>query len=210
MRGGTAIRLTRDRLRGALHFGFAIPMDRGMQNYERMRFLYDMVVREAVSHSGFALEIGCFHGCSTVFLAKACQSVGIRSIDSVDLFPVDDVGCGASRDRRAVAMKSISRYHLREMVTLVRADSGDYCPERDLDVLHIDGDHSWVGVKRDIDRFVPRLSPGGLVVFDDYDWAHDDVRRAVNELMHDDPTLQLIGVCQQGDEWGSICLRRRG
>jgi hypothetical protein len=50
-------------------------------------------------------------------------------------------------------------------------------------------------VKADIDNWVPRLAPGGIVVFDDYYNSNDGVgvRRAVDELLASglvDPTLQ--------------------
>lgn len=50
------------------------------------------------------------------------------------------------------------------------------------DVLVIDGDHSYEGVKFDFDNYAPLVRPGGFIVIDDYqspDWP--DVTRFVDE-----------------------------
>jgi predicted O-methyltransferase YrrM len=57
------------------------------------------------------------------------------------------------------------------------------------DWVYIDADHSLAGVRRDIAAALPRLKPGGLLVFNDYCvWSVSSMRRcgvaqAVNELM---------------------------
>ena len=44
-----------------------------------------------------------------------------------------------------------------------------------IDMLFIDGDHSYDGVKRDWDLFMPHVAPFGLVVFHDTLWdLHPD------------------------------------
>lgn len=57
-----------------------------MQNYARMKFLYDSVRRFAPRSDAVALEIGCYRGCSTIFLAKACRRSGIPRVYAMDLF----------------------------------------------------------------------------------------------------------------------------
>lgn len=57
------------------------------------------------------------------------------------------------------------------------------------DWIYIDGDHSYAGVKRDIAAALPKVKPGGLLVFNDYCvWSVTSMRQcgvaqAVNELM---------------------------
>ena len=50
-----------------------------------------------------------------------------------------------------------------------------------VDLLYVDGWHSYDAVTADGDAWLPHLSPRGVVVFDDYN-AYDEVRRAVDEL----------------------------
>lgn len=50
-----------------------------------------------------------------------------------------------------------------------------------IDVLLIDGDHSYAGASTDIQNFSPHVVPGGLLLVDDYDIP--DVRRACDKLL---------------------------
>src|SRR3954447_26457815 len=68
-----------DRMRCRVELGFALPALETMQNYRRMKFLYECVVRFAPS-AGVALEVGCYKCSSTVFIAKACARRQNRNI----------------------------------------------------------------------------------------------------------------------------------
>ena len=68
---------------------------------------------------------------------------------------------------------------------------------RSYDVLVIDGDHSYQGVKFDFDHYAPLVRPGGLVIIDDYhspDWP--DVTRFV-----DDEVSKRKGFSLFGESW---------
>lgn len=61
------------------------------------------------------------------------------------------------------------------------------------DMIYIDGDHRYEGVMRDIAAAVPKLRPGGVLIFNDYAvWSpvgmdHCGVARAVHEFCSDNP-----------------------
>jgi predicted O-methyltransferase YrrM len=61
-------------------------------------------------------------------------------------------------------------------------------PEGYFDIVYIDGDHDYVAVQRDIAAILPRLAPGGAMVFHSYTtWSavsmyHSGVARAVHEF----------------------------
>jgi len=56
-----------------------------------------------------------------------------------------------------------------------------------VDMLYIDGDHSYRGVKADFKNYAPLVSPGGIIVLDDQDY--DEVRCYVNEVATDHKEL---------------------
>lgn len=66
-------------------------------------------------------------------------------------------------------------------------------PDGYFDVIYIDGDHGYEGVKRDIAASVPKLKPQGVMIFNDYAvWSatsmfHCGVARAVHEFCRDNP-----------------------
>jgi predicted O-methyltransferase YrrM len=62
------------------------------------------------------------------------------------------------------------------------------------DVLVIDGDHSYAGVKADFENYLGMMRPGGFIIFDDYntsDWP--DVKRFVDDEVKGRDDLAFIG-----------------
>ena len=56
----------------------------------------------------------------------------------------------------------------------------------DLDAIYIDGDHSYDGVRKDINSVLRQMNVGTTVIFDDYGvtgWWNDGVTRAVREYL---------------------------
>jgi predicted O-methyltransferase YrrM len=51
------------------------------------------------------------------------------------------------------------------------------------DAIYIDGDHASDSVASDAELCWPRLKPGGVVLFDDYDTGHPGVPAAVDEFV---------------------------
>jgi len=71
--------------------------------------------------------------------------------------------------------------------------------------LFIDGDHSYEGVRNDLEKFAPLVANGGLVVFHDYhnpSWP--EVTRAVDELAMGRKDLEFVGA-----EWETAIFRKR-
>jgi hypothetical protein len=57
-----------------------------------------------------------------------------------------------------------------------------------LDWIYIDGDHSYTGVKNDLNNAIEVVKPGGLIIGDDYKWKSltadkGGVKKAVNEFV---------------------------
>ena len=52
---------------------------------------------------------------------------------------------------------------------LPSADAADLI-EPGIGLLHIDGNHDYLKLQRDIEQYVPKLKPGGYLVLDDIGW----------------------------------------
>jgi predicted O-methyltransferase YrrM len=55
-----------------------------------------------------------------------------------------------------------------------------------VDFVYIDGDHSYEGVKQDLELAFPKVKPGGFLALDDYNiegWWKDGINRAAHEFL---------------------------
>ena len=101
-------------------------------------------------------EIGRYRGGTTVLLAAAGGTV--LSVDNDSRLEESDMSL-----RRVLV-----RLGLSERCDLRLADSTSVTiPPRSLDLAFIDGDHSYEGVSRDIEHWLPALRPGGHLVLHD-------------------------------------------
>lgn len=116
------------------------------------------------------LEIGTANGGTLFLLSRVATFDG--DLMTIDL-PGGAFGAGYGRDRLPL-IKAIRSGGQR--LTAIRADSHDsHTLERArrslrgdlLDVLLIDGDHSYDGVKCDLRMYGPLVRPGGWIVFHD-------------------------------------------
>ena len=73
-----------------------------------------------------------------------------------------------------------------------------------LSLLHIDGNHRYDQVWKDIETWTPYLAPGGWLLLDDYVWAFGDGPKRVGDELLDSPLYDNAFV--SGD---TLFLRRR-
>lgn len=195
-----------DHVRCRLELGFELPPLETMQNYQRLKFLHDCILRFAPPN-GAALEVGCYKCSATVFIAKACAKKRIGNIYAMDLF-TGTPSWNSSVDYFENARETIARHGLSDQVTLIRAHSLQYAWKDPLAVLHIDADHEYEAVWKDIEKYTTFLVEGGIVVFDDYDISHPGVTKAVHRLLAESRRFEVVAANYQGREFGSLCLRR--
>jgi len=133
----------------------------GQERSEILRLLE--IVR--VERPKVVLEIGTKFGGSLYLLARAAPSDAL--LVSIDIPHGYHVSLG-------VLYRSFA--HGRQRVRLVRADSHDAATlrrvktilrRRQVDLLHIDGDHTAEGVRADYAMYGPLVRSGGLIAFHD-------------------------------------------
>lgn len=126
------------------------------------------------------VEIGSYLGASTCFLAT-----GARLRDA-KVYPVDtwtNIGMSeGSRDTYEEFLSNIAP--LKNWILPLRGSSTELARQFDkgIDLLFVDGDHSYDGARADLEAWLPKVKDGGIVAFHDYSWAVG-VRRAVRELV---------------------------
>ena len=154
--------------------GFALPSNGALpRDFIRLdpweaEYLWGVAKRSTVG----ILEIGRFNGGSTFLLAAATPTIPIMPVVSIDLAPRDD----------ALLRRYFSENDI-DNVELIVGDSRQARPEPTaVDLLFIDGDHSYEGCAADIAAWHDRVVPGGSIVFHDSYQGSYGVQRAVTEF----------------------------
>jgi len=134
---------------------------------DHLPFGYDIV--EAL-HPKMLVELGAYNGLS--FFAF-CQSVLEHDIECL-CYAVDTWEGDAHTDRYDDSIfrdvQNHAREHYRGFAYLMRMLFNDALPhfEADsIDLLHIDGLHTYEAVREDFTNWYPKVRPGGVVLFHD-------------------------------------------
>jgi predicted O-methyltransferase YrrM len=127
-------------------------------------------------------EIGSYIGASACCFGAASTEVLPKKIICIDTWNNDAMTEGY-RDTW-FEFKSNTEKFANQVVT-VRGFSTDVVEQvraitPTLDLLFIDGDHSYQGVRADWNAYKSFLTPGSIVIFHDYGWA-EGVKRVVHE-----------------------------
>ncbi|MBP3954180.1 class I SAM-dependent methyltransferase [Gemmata sp. G18] len=113
------------------------------------------------------LELGRFHGRSTVALAQSARAV--VSVDVLD--PAHAAGW-------------LERFGVSGNVTLLQSKFAEIDPRLGpFDLIFVDGEHDEANVRADVELALSLLAPGGCLAFHDYpDPSWPDVRRVVDAI----------------------------
>lgn len=130
---------------------------------------------EAKKTRGVVVEIGTLHGGSAHILSS-----GDAEVWTIDNNPKIEVE---------------GRFHS------IVGDSSTMPWEKPIDLLFIDGDHSFEGVLKDILTWLPRVKSGSNILFHDYD-SHTGVTEAVDVFIgHGDLEIQ--------NKYGSLLVTKK-
>lgn len=143
-------------------------------------------------------EVGVWRGRFSEVLLDELNPQKLYLVDPWKAFTTDtDTERALVDDKNAKQMESIYQFvHKRfdpqiasGQVEILR-DLSEHAlkrfPDHALDLIYIDGDHSYEGVCKDLAIAVKKVRKGGFIMLDDYHrrgWWGDDVQRAVHEFI---------------------------
>ena len=131
--------------------------------------------------SGFiACEIGSYLGASASLLALAA-SVLDGSVHCVDTWDNRAMSVEPERDTYEEFRRNTDPF--ARWITMHRGESIAVASQvpAPLDLLFIDGDHSYDGAKADLDHYAPKLRAGGLLLM--HDFPRPEVERACADYL---------------------------
>lgn len=141
------------------------------------------VLLDKVAKGGVMAEIGVDRGDFSLEILTRCkpEKLHLFDIDISRLVNPEVRAELASASERLMTHVGDSSSHMSRM------------PDNYFDMVYIDGDHEYEGVVKDIEATLPKMKPGGAIIFNDYNvWSatsmfHCGVARAVHELCLNHP-----------------------
>lgn len=128
------------------------------------------------------VEIGSYVGASACCFGVAAKEHGEAKVICIDTWNNDAMTEGGRNTWDEFTKNTVE---FKDFIIPVRGFSTDVVDAvsnstSSADLLFIDGDHSYGGVKADWEAYKHLLNPGSVVIFHDYGWA-EGVQRVVHE-----------------------------
>lgn len=166
-----------------------------IKSMNRARFLQKM------PKGGVAIEIGVWRGEFSRKILDALEPKKLCLIDPWKNFDDHDnkAFSGREEDEKmdeicASVMQMYDAEIKAKQVIVMREMSGDALKKfknNTINFAYVDGDHSYEGVRADLEALMPKMISGGIMAFDDYHrrgWWGDGVLRAIHEFIGDHPS----------------------
>jgi len=139
---------------------------------------------------GVIVEIGSYKGQSAAYLLGGSdESIMVYLVDLWDRSNLTIVSesnqyAVASEGHKKLLLKHLTRLHLIHRAVLLQGLSVEHAAKWTLpiDMLFIDADHSYEGVKLDFDSWYPFVRKGGIIAFHDYSTTWSGVVKLIDEI----------------------------
>lgn len=132
-------------------------------------------------NSGVAVEVGSYLGASSCFIALGCLENLRGTLFCVDTWQNDAMSEGG-KDTFQTFLENTKSFEGIIRPQRGRSIEVAACWNLPIDFLFIDGDHSYEGVRADVEAWFPKLNSGALVVLHDFGWS-EGVRRVIREYV---------------------------
>lgn len=112
------------------------------------------------------VDLGVDFGYSTFVFAKAAREIGAGRITGVDLFLGDEQT--GDRDTHQIVLGLVDQFQF-DNIEIIKAEFGELASRwtRKIDILHIDGLHTYDAVSSDFNNWAKFVRKSGVVLFHD-------------------------------------------
>lgn len=131
-------------------------------------------------------EIGVLRGKTLFSVLMECPNLAMYGIDQWKQLPFRDVDCSETYKQFDMellynkVLQASNDFGSRCMIIRdTSINAAHYIENEILDFVFIDADHTYEGVKQDIDTYYPKVKIGGMILGHDNHWP--TVKRAIDE-----------------------------
>jgi len=153
------------------------------------------------------LEIGVHNGTSMSYIVnqniKPIKCIGIDLFENtIGRYKNDKLAITKSRENIQKNNKSNSEIILikgnsfnEETIDKVKSILDDNM----VDLLFIDGDHSYNGIKNDFLKYTTIVRKNGIIIIDDYEPKYPDILKFVYDFIKLNPLFNILGVFENNE-----------
>lgn len=132
-------------------------------------------------------ELGVKEGATINRVLCACPRVSMVGIDLWEPTPGYEEWDHSAYKANALNMMDMYPTRL-QLIQDCTWDAAAQFPDKSFDFVFVDGDHRTKSVVKDIEAWIPKIRPGGMLAGHDVGWA--SVREALDETL---PQYQVAG-----------------
>ncbi len=192
-------------------FAFMSQVD-GWCSEQKASILIDIVLQAKPEK---IVEIGVYGGKSLIPMACALRANGHGKIYGIDPWDTQASLQGVMHpsniahwswvDHPALMNTLIvkrKQFNLEDYMVLIRNTSEKADLIYDIDILHVDGNHSEVTSYLDVTKWVPLMKPGGWIIFDDMTWSENNTNTTGRAVRWLDEHCEKFAQFKDNCDWG--------
>jgi len=136
--------------------------------------------------NGVIVEIGSFKGRSSAIIASCIENAEFYAIDTW----MNDGMYEGQSNVFFEFKKNVAPWKEKIIPLRMRSEDAAYFWHKSIDMLFIDGDHTYPGVLKDLQNWYKFLKPGGDLLMHDFTY-HRGVQAAADEFFGDAPEYKV-------------------
>ncbi|HKZ34407.1 MAG TPA: class I SAM-dependent methyltransferase [Patescibacteria group bacterium] len=153
----------------------------GWLSIQEGELLYTLAQKNPLK--GCIVELGSYHGKSTICLSQGTKAIQGKKVYTVDRF-IGGEDIGPEKNFYHHLIDNVRDFGLKDWVIAIKGDTAESAKnwKDPIRLLFIDASHTYDNVRRDFDAWQKHLIPDGIVVFHD-SVDRPGVHRVVREVI---------------------------